>query len=72
MSISSAFLFFFSFFLFYIYHSGCVWFWVIRKEKKYVKENYLVMFDCLKKNLKENQINLYVIKLFNLYIDMSK
>ena len=49
--------------------------WKILKKKKYFD---FLMFDCLIKNIKENQIklklvrNLWILKLFNFYIDELK
>ena len=46
----------------------------LRKEKKNAKENHFLIFDCLIKKIKENQVqikllkNLSILKLFNLYI----
>ena len=41
--------------------------------KKIVKENNFIVFDCLKKKFKENQITLnFILKLFSLYIDEFK
>ena len=48
------------------------------KKEKNVKKNYFLMFGYTLKNAKENQIqlklfrNLYIFKLFNLYIKELK
>ena len=53
---------------------GYVWFSENIKERK--KKNYFLIFDSPMKNFKKNKIwlklvkNLYIFKLFNLYIDV--